>query len=334
MATREELEAQIEASPGDEATYLILADWLQVHGDPRGELIALDAAAAAGTQRGEWRKRRADLVAAHPSLVPLETGLQLVWRFGFVRRAILTKLHDVEVFAHPAFRFLSEIVVPDSEPLLAGFVEQFLTDVTDRVPLLRMLALGDPDVRRWPTGGAPIDLDRAVPRLGQLEQLYTITPIAFRAAPHLRVLEIHGGDRHTFVRLGGAALPALERLVIGVRVRADVEQGRLDDLRWLFERPPPALTSLELLEVEFGDDMIRELVGSPLLRQLRVLRLWNAGLTRSGARLITREAFGHLELLDLSDPLLDDDTIRAVSGVCREVRTISPWMRQIERRPG
>jgi hypothetical protein len=143
-----------------------------------------------------------------------------------------------------------------------------------------------------------------------------------------------GGDRHTFLRLGNASLPALERLVIGVRVRADVEQGRLDDLRWLFDRPPPSLTTLELLEVELGDELLGELARSVLLRRLRVLRLWNAGITSTGARSITRETFGHLDLLDLSDPLLDDETIAAVSGVCREVRTISPWMREILRRPG
>ena len=70
------------------------------------------------------------------------------------------------------------------------------------------------------------------------------------------------------------------------------------------------------------------------MKQLRVLRLWNARLTMEGARAITREAFGHLELLDLSDPTLDDDVIAAVAGAAREVRTISPRVRDLLRRGG
>jgi hypothetical protein len=54
----------------------------------------------------------------------------------------------------------------------------------------------------------------------------------------------------------------------------------------------------------------------------------------AGARAITREAFGHLELLDLSDPTLDDDVIAMVAGACREVRTLSPRLRDLMRRDG
>ena len=41
VATREEIEAQIESAPTDDDAFLILGDLLQLEGDPRGELISL-----------------------------------------------------------------------------------------------------------------------------------------------------------------------------------------------------------------------------------------------------------------------------------------------------
>lgn len=62
MATREELEARLDADPGDSATWQVYADMLLEAGDPLGELIQLNLAAAAGTidEAGQARREALD----------------------------------------------------------------------------------------------------------------------------------------------------------------------------------------------------------------------------------------------------------------------------------
>ncbi len=325
MATREEIEAQIEGAPTDDAAYLVLADVLQLAGDPRGELIAIDAMAEAGTDRGLWDQRRALLLDRHRELAPVALpNLHFGWHRGFVRRVSLGTSSDyLAVFEHPALRFITELVFLDPE---TSSFASFLGEVTKRVPLLRALAIGDPDRRHyhWPRERTVFDLQLLMP---QLEQLYSCEPVEIGAAPSLRTLRLEG-DPDMLARLQTAALPSLEKLSIRDAVLR--RTTAFDQVRWLFDTPPPRLVDLELIGAE-GDDLAEALAGAPLIKQLRALRLWNAALTIEGARHLARTC-GHLDLLDLSDPLLDDAIIAVVSGVAREVRTVSPWMREILRR--
>lgn len=333
MATREELEAQIEAAPTDDAAYVILGDLLQLEGDPRGELIALDAAYLRGSDRAAWSERRAALLDQHVELQPRTASTVFyTWHLGFVRRITLgTSINFTAIFGHPSLRYVTELVFLD--PRATGDFLTLFAEAIQHTPLLRSLALGDPDRRHyyWPKAERRIfELPALLDTLPQLEELYASEPIELGAAPRLRWLRLEG-DPEVYDRLARATLPALAQLSVrdGVFGRA----APLDQVRWLLDRPPTPLRDLELIGAP-GDELIPALAASPLLAQLRTLRLWNAGLTREGARRITREAFGHLELLDLSDPLLDDATIAAVSGASREVRTISPWIREITNRPG
>jgi hypothetical protein len=325
VATREELEAQIEAAPTEDGAYVILGDLLQLEGDPRGELIALDAAYLRGSDRAAWSERRLALLGQHLELQPRTASrLHYTWHLGFVRRISLgSSANLLAAFGHPSLRFVTELVFlePTGSEFLTTFVE-----ACERTPLLRSLAIGDPDHRHYhsPRERTLLDLPSLLDSLSTLEELYACEPVEIAAAPRLRWLRLEG-DSEVWTRLARAKLPALECL--------SVRDGAPAPVSWLIDHPPPALHTLELIGAN-GNQLIAALVGSRLLAQLRTLRLWNAGLTPDGARKITSEAFGHLELLDLSDPLLDDDTIALVSGVCREVRTISPWMREITNRAG
>lgn len=331
MATREELEAQIEAAPTDDSAFEILGDLLQLEGDPRGELIGLDAAYLRGGDRRLWARRRAEVLNEHLELQP-RTGsnLHYRWHLGFVRRISLgTSVNYLAIFGHPSLRFVTELVF--LSPSGSSEFTQLLVEACRAVPLLRSLALGDPDEKHHHRARdrEPFALSKLVD-LARVEELYVCVAVEIGAAPRLRWLRLEG-DPEVFERLRHADLPALARLAIrdGVFGR----EAPLDQLRWLIARPPPSLIDLELTGAN-GNELLPALIGSPLLAQLRSLRLWNAALTVETARSITREAFGHLDLLDLSDPLLDDESVALLSGVCREVRTISPWMRAILKRPG
>lgn len=342
MATRDEIEAQIVAKPYDDDAYLILGDLLQVAGDPRGELIAIDAAAlrAGPGEHAAFRKRRAELLARSPELALKESSDHEVhWHLGFVRRVRIVgpKFERRELFGHPSMQFATELEVSDE-----GLEESWLAELTASLPLLQRLTIGS-GARYWIRAEDTFDLGRCVHHLDQLEELTSGRSIRFAGAALLRVLDLSNVTRETLDWLAKAELPKLARLALELQTPRlttpemsvdDAPVARIDDVRWLVTKPPRVLRELELVGASFGDALIAALVGSPLLRQLRVLRLWNAGITAAGARAITREAFGHLELLDLSDPTLDDETIAMVDGACKEVRTLSPRLRDLLRRDG
>jgi uncharacterized protein (TIGR02996 family) len=338
VATREELEAQIAAAPYDDAAFEIYGDLLQQLGDPRGELIAIDSAAARTLDRA-WQERRRALLEAHPALAPPHVaGIELTWHLGFVRRVTLVQ-RSSSVTPHPAYAFVTELAIArDLDAAGTGSLARHLATLAAQLPLLRRLELGDPYVRHWARGAElPIDLD--IDLLGQLEHLFAQSPVRFAAAPRLRSLELLGMDAPALEWLAGVPVPALERLSLGFRTPSIVSHAeqpvfaRVEELRPLLASPPPRLQMLELIDLPCGDELVRELTVSPLLRQLRVLRLWNADLTRDAARHLTTAAYGHLAELDLSDPLLDDELASRL-GAAPGIRTSTPLLDALLRRSG
>lgn len=109
----------IEAAPADEpGPVMVLADWLQSIGHPRGALIALSLAKETAT--GErWTElheaARAHLERHKKELVP-ELGGRLLWRRGFIHRVELDEESVVlawleQHLQHPSFRLLRELAV-------------------------------------------------------------------------------------------------------------------------------------------------------------------------------------------------------------------------------
>ena len=330
MATRNELEALLQAAPLDEAGYLIYGDWLQSQGDPRGELIALDDGArrAPIEHTARWRHRREELLARHPELVPPQ-GPDLVfdWQLGFVRTLTLRGYPSTPrtplapVLAHPSLAFVSTIFVDSWHRMEA----ESLVELAAGAPRsLRTLRLGRESQHLW-REDATLDLDPTLAALPQLEQLFAAVPVRFGAIPTLRTLELCQVMPVTLDSLAGARAAKLESLVLWAR------ELRAGELRRLLETPMPALVTLGLLHATHGNELIGELAGSPVLRQLRRVRMWNAGLTAAGTRHLTRDRFGHLEQLDLSDPGIDEATERALADLCPDVRIIPGRLRALVR---
>jgi uncharacterized protein (TIGR02996 family) len=100
VTTLDDLLRVVSEGPDDTATWMLLSDWMQQRGDPRGELIALDLALEAeqGGRREPLAGRRAELLAAQaPALlgdtfakVVAEGYGTVVWRRGFVDQVIYT----------------------------------------------------------------------------------------------------------------------------------------------------------------------------------------------------------------------------------------------------
>src|SRR4051794_15977577 len=87
----ETLIEQIIARPDDLDLRLVLADHLQLAGDPRGELMALQCAIAraAGDERARLRKRVADLLQVTELGALDRDGMRVEWRYGFVYSATI-----------------------------------------------------------------------------------------------------------------------------------------------------------------------------------------------------------------------------------------------------
>lgn len=142
--TREEYRRSIERlrESDDDTLLMVFADWLQNHGDPRGELAAVQRQLAEGPSNPALVALEKKLLAAHRDrFVPDRFEGELTWRSGFVRRLTLatnTSLDRVtlaRIFTHPSFRLLRELVVPLERMVIAASLPSL-------PPTLRVLELG------------------------------------------------------------------------------------------------------------------------------------------------------------------------------------------------
>jgi uncharacterized protein (TIGR02996 family) len=140
------LYAEHAANPGDLAARAVLADALQVAGDPRGELIALQLAIAAGTADAKIERRAAALLAVHGDAWtgPLP-GVEAGWRRferGFLVAATTFAQPDAlaRSIERPEWITVEELNVPTGLHDLAPLIR--------RMPLLRRLAANAPSLDR------------------------------------------------------------------------------------------------------------------------------------------------------------------------------------------
>lgn len=281
---REALEALIDAAPEDPRGYAVLGDWYQQHGDPRGELIALQLEPQRGNRK--WREREEALL--------LTTGLRIAqvqraqWRWGFVHTLLfeLTRHKGWEEhfddwpqallgreLAHPSCRFLRELVV-DASPGDLG---------------LRYLEAHPPrHLRALTCICNELDLGLLGPGLGGLEKLSVsaqlITPAALPCA-RLSSLSL---PMETMT-VGGLSLvlesvaPSLEALVL-----TSPETIESADLEPAFALP--ALTSLTVRGEQLGREVVEALVAAPIAQTLETLDLSQSGITGDAAQRLLKLA--------------------------------------------
>jgi uncharacterized protein (TIGR02996 family) len=212
-AVREALEAAIRDDPDDVAAHAVLADYLQEHGDPRGELIAVQLALEdpkhSAAQRKKLREQESKLFLAHrrewlgPILEYAEDSGLLSERQTSFRRGWLWALKLDSGGGDDEYARLFQA-------LAAAPQARFLHDLT---------------------------IDRAPE-----DSLKVLAKAAF--APSLRKLQV--GEEQGYTHTGGAGLaalvsafPRLESLLVYAHLRED-------DAARLFAAPLPALRELEV----------------------------------------------------------------------------------------
>lgn len=156
MTRATDLEAAILADPSADEPRLVYGDWLQAEGDPRGELVTLQA---------ERRRRPDDLMLfeAEVALVdrlrahlfgdaaPHLARVHVEWHLGFVERLhvredgdpdLLEELLD-ELLARPVMRCLRHLALGCDTSDGARVATAVLAKRLASLPLLESLALVD-----------------------------------------------------------------------------------------------------------------------------------------------------------------------------------------------
>lgn len=128
-----------------------------------------------------------------------------------------------------------------------------------------------------------------------------------------------GGLRaHVLESIAAAAWPELESLVICFGTPDYGGTCTTDDLAAILDGANlPQLTTLGLWNGEFADELAELVAASRILPRLVRLDLSKGTLgdAGAGALIANARAFGHLELLDLSENFLTE-------GVCAEIRKV------------
>jgi uncharacterized protein (TIGR02996 family) len=312
------LEQGIAAAPNDEERYLVYADWLQQHGDIRGELIVLQHAmdqAPPGSEQRQTFKRAADrLIKKNPTHIFGDLAysgaldyLEADWRWGF--------LHAVKVgsdgpgtgtaagmlrvlFALPVAIVLEELSWHGSNDC--------------RVAAATVGKLAPGALRRLSLHGDAGTLSSLGAVLQQLEslQIRGTVKLLSLALPELRALSLHIGiDQSHLQSLERADLPALESFEIwlgGLEAYLD-EDAVIAALQNIFDRT--TLEELRVhgsidrwdLEVHAGDALCRAISLGRCAGNLTSLDLTETGVTDRGAAILAENAhrFEMLERLIL-----------------------------------
>jgi uncharacterized protein (TIGR02996 family) len=327
-----ELEARCLEAPDDPAPWSIYADWLQAHGDPRGEIAALQLAGRRAEARRVLGAHLAELTGSDAESFVFE------YRHGFARRATIrlgpADFDDPErcdlaaltqtLLTSPMARFLDALRFG-----LAGFSSDndwapSLRAVIDspRAPHLRELAFDafsyEDSELSWVSYG---DFTGLLERLPALEHVHIRSgaggTLGGLQLPRLRTLiRESGGLAATEIEaIVRARWPNLEHLEIWFGAANYGAEGTIDMLGPIFAaRELPRLVHLGLVNAELVEDAIDALAHSRVLPQLHSLDLSRGILARRGAALLCRHAaaFRHLASLDLSQNLLAPEDVARI----------------------
>jgi uncharacterized protein (TIGR02996 family) len=278
----------------DLKAFLVFGDWLQQMGDPRGELVHLQARRKADPGDEQLAQREAVFLRRYHRylLGPLaeHANVRVTWSHGFIHTLEAAVDAYIEARDHPSLRFAIALMLQgkDFAPLAGHLPEQiyalYLSGTAGATsPPLHELVDGVA-IRELTTNSLPIriDLDRVrIPALRNL-RLGELATLAGR-----------GPDAWC------TAFPSLEYL--GLSYRPGWATEHVEAVSAVFARPPEPLAVLQLMGTHL-QPWIRLLCRSPLLEQLDVLDLARSDVSGLAPEMRPHRAqLAHLEHIDLRD---------------------------------
>jgi uncharacterized protein (TIGR02996 family) len=318
-----ELEAAVILNPNDDATLLVLGDWLQAQGDPRGELVALQHA-----QRDEKdpmkflaKKKHVEAhYATHEAAIlgpiyPYRHLMKLDWQLGYIRGARISMLArrpddpDVSTVIEALSRVPAAVTIQElslgsigmRDPSSGRYVEAIAALVEcEGLAALRTLHFGDYWPGERPEHGALGPFEPLGPRFPQLRRLvvaYGTPTYGTLALPELRNFDQRSlVDEAALVWLASHAWPKLEQFAIDVHGMAPNRYVAL-----LSPQRFPSVKNVRLFDSTSTDALIAQLPAAPLLPRLEILDLDDGDLSDEGAATLIQNwgAFRHLKTLRL-----------------------------------
>jgi uncharacterized protein (TIGR02996 family) len=297
-------------------------------------------------------------LAAHQLLHDGSKQPAFTWKYGFIHAARLShnyyaekidgKLVDVlrELLVHPSARFLAEIALTFNNDPNEDSLQDLIDLLAEQLrPTLRKLHIGD-----FKYAGAARDQDRgddteiswysagdlgklwaAVPRLHTLivqtgsaeSAIAGGTKLGTLALPKLRHFEYRTGglEKANFDAIAAIAAPAIEHLDVWIGSDSYGCDLTADDVGRLLARGDLSPRHLGVMNCAFVDELVPALARSPMLPKLAELDLSLGCLTDEGAEAMAKhkDAFAHLELLDVSHSYLTGDGIATLRGCGKRV---------------
>ena len=259
--------------------------------------------------------------------------LDLEWEFGFIKKIRVAFEYDYEglipakllkeFFKSSSSRFVQEIIVGVTEGMEDGDASFMgcLREITagGKKPSLRRLTIGDFDADECEISWSSI---------GNVGSVYAV-------APNLEYFRVHGGGiglgklehaklKTLVVETGGltedavkavakANLPSLEFLEVWFGSDNYGAEGDVTMLKPLFEgKGYPKLTHLGLQNCEFEDDIAKQIVSSPILKQLKTLDLSMGTMIDEGAQALLDhvDALQHLDEIHIEDNFIGNDVTK------------------------
>lgn len=225
-ARNPEMEALIDEDPDNVESYLVYADWLQGEGDPRGELIGVQASLEKSPKSEKLRDAEAKLLKDYRAelLGPLARYAtrrlwdsytqSFEWFCGFIRKAEffeartsvpLERLTSTLV-EHPSGRFTKHLILTAED---GGAVLRALPPLPKT---LRVLELRGPMMSE-PKISLPPDAFAANPHLRRLDLNHATIDFGEGTFDTLRELALSGiPNAGSLLSLSKARFPKLERL--------------------------------------------------------------------------------------------------------------------------
>ena len=347
----DELESIIDADPQDPVGWLIYGDWLQSEGDPRGELVAVQARLARdpgnpqlmAEQRVLFKKNAHILLAGLDDYLTLEPEplLRLSWEFGYIWTAnVRARGHTLAQFTaglrallmHPSARFLHALTVgtpPDEVNGWAATLEILRVHAPSSV---RMLFVGTTDMEERlprPAFGAVGDLSVLWPRLPNLEVVSLsggTMHVGTMDLPKLKelIVETSALQREVPIALGSRPRPTLERLELWFGERRCT--CMLADLAPIFEGSQfPALTKVAFRNCAFVDRICNAFREAPIGKQLHTIDLTLGVMTGMGAAALVeaKPNLSRLVVLNVDWNNNDEDARDAMSELRAVARVVS-----------
>ncbi|MCX5741678.1 MAG: TIGR02996 domain-containing protein [Proteobacteria bacterium] len=336
------LEKAILAEPYDKTGWMVLADWLQDQGDPRGELIALQTAnkaKPAAALLDKYKDYFLGPLAEHTKSYDGSDKDAFTWRYGYIFGVRLSHNHyaneawkgslkDVltTLLDHPSGRFITEMTLLDNNEPADDDLQDLIDVLAKRAPKsIRKLVFGEePDQISWYNIGDLGKLWKAVPNLRTLLIEAGSFSLGKIDLPELRraVFKTGGLSADDGKAIATAKWPNLEHLEIWY---GDDNYGgdcSIKQVQPLLDRTD--LTNLQYLglkNAQFTDDICRALPKAKILAGISRLDLSDGIMTDEGAAALAahKDAFAHLDEIDVSENYLSSAGTKLLKGLCKKV---------------